>query len=164
MQTKLYPISLDTDISLISNLSALRNQALKMPLLQPFTPIEESPSTPINRSTVKHHIMCEASIVTESTPVVATVPTEPERSKPMQYDDEGLTVRQKVKKVGNTHLLPKLNSNIGVDNSKYIININLAHDFRDYAHACKRLLKQEDTPGVIMIGCGRAITRLLKIA
>ncbi|TNV74324.1 hypothetical protein FGO68_gene8641 [Halteria grandinella] len=82
----------------------------------------------------------------------------------MQYDDEGLTVRQKVKKVGNTHLLPKLNSNIGVDNSKYIININLAHDFREYAHACKRLLKQEDTPGVIMIGCGRAITRLLKIA
>ena len=73
-------------------------------------------------------------------------------------------MKPKVKKTGAYESEKKLNSNIGLDNAKYIININLQNDFRQYAQACKRLLKLSDTPGLIMIGCGRAITRLLKIA
>jgi hypothetical protein len=53
---------------------------------------------------------------------------------------------------------------MGIDHPKYVININLEKDFRDYAHACKRLLSESDCPGLTLIGCGRAITRLLKIS
>lgn len=63
--------------------------------------------------------------------------------------------------------MPKMNSNIGLEaslHSRYIFNINLQNDFRMYAKHCKRLLEEDSTPGLIMIGCGKAITRMIKIA
>lgn len=118
--------------------------------------IEESLScsTPTKNYSVRHNIQIETAILKETEdPCPLPAPAN---------DDEGMIVRQKVKRpaAGPT---AKLNSNIGLDNSKYIMNINLQNDFRAYAHTCKRLLKEVDTPGLIMIGCGRAITRLLKI-